>query len=125
MEATAENARTAAEDVGITYPRVVDRLRASGLQLAEIGRITGVQLRQVQHWLAGSSRPGSDTQSRLLDLHYVVEQLGEVYRPEGVDIWLHARNRALAGRRPIELLEAGEFEAVIELVEQLVHGVQD
>jgi uncharacterized protein (DUF2384 family) len=117
MEATAAEA-------GVTYPRVVELLRANGLQLAEIGRVTGVQLRQVQHWLAGTSRPASDKQSRLLDLHYIVEQLSDVYRPEGVDIWLHGRNRVLGGRRPIELLEAGDFEAVIHLVEQMTHGVQ-
>jgi uncharacterized protein (DUF2384 family) len=116
---------TAADEAGVTYPRVVDKLRANGLQLAEIGRITGVQLRQVQHWLAGTSRPASDTQSRLLDLHYIIEQLGDTYRPEGIEIWLHGRNRALGGRRPIELLETGEFEDVIQLVEQLTHGVQD
>jgi uncharacterized protein (DUF2384 family) len=114
----------AAEEAGVTYPRVVERLRANGLQLAEVGRITGVQLRQVQHWLAGSSRPAHDKQSRLLDLHYIVDQLGDVYSPEGVEIWLHGRNRALGGRRPIELLELGEFESVIQLVEALTHGAQ-
>lgn len=115
----------AASDAGITYPRVVERLRANGLQLSEISRITGVNLRQVQHWLAGTSRPASRTQSRLLDLHYIIEQLDDLYRPEGIEIWLHGRNRALKGRRPIELLEAGQFEPVIELVEQLTHGTQD
>jgi len=115
----------AARQAGVTYPRVVDSLRANGLQLAEIGRITGVQLRQVQHWLAGTSRPSNQTQSRLLDLHYIIDQLGEVYRPEGIEIWLHGRNRALGGQRPIDLLEAGDFESVVQLVEQLTHGVQD
>jgi hypothetical protein len=113
------------QQASVTYPRVVESLRVNGLQLAEIGRITGVQLRQVQHWLAGTSRPSSATQSRLLDLHYIVEQLGEVYRPEGIEIWLHGRNRALGGQRPIELLEAGDFEPVVQAVEQLTHGVQD
>lgn len=117
MEATA--------DAGVTYPKVVEALRNNGLDLNEIGRVTGVQLRQVQHWLAGTSRPSSETQGRLLDLHYVVNLLGDVYRPEGVDIWLHGRQRALRGRRPIELLEAGEFEPVITLVEQLAGGFLD
>jgi uncharacterized protein (DUF2384 family) len=116
---------SAAADAGVTYPRVVERLRSNGLQLGEIGRITGVQLRQVQHWLAGTSRPATETQSRLLDLHYVVDQLADVYVPEGVDIWLHGRNRALGSRRPIDLLESGEFEPVIQLVEQLTRSVLD
>jgi len=115
----------AAPETSATYRRVVDSLRSNGLPLAEIGRITGVQLRQVQHWLAGTSRPTNETQSRLLDLHYIVDQLADVYTPEGIEIWVHGRNRGLSGQRPIDLLEGGNFREVIELVEQLAHGVQD
>lgn len=105
-----------------TYPKIVDRLRESGVGLTEIGRATGVQLRQVQHWLAGSSKPKGDTLERLVDLNYVIERLADVYVPEGIEIWLRGRNRSLGGRRPIELLEANEFEPVINLVEQLTEG---
>ena len=112
-------------DAGVTYPKVVEALRSNGLDLTEIGRVTGVQLRQVQHWLAGTSKPSNDTQARLLDLHYVINLLTEVYRPEGVDIWLHGRQRALRGERPIDLLERGSFEPVITLVEQLAGGFLD
>jgi hypothetical protein len=108
---------------GTTYPKVVAWLRDHGLPLSDISRVTQVKVRQVQHWLAGTSKPQGESLERLVDLNYLVERLANVYQPQGIEIWLHARNRALDGRRPIDMLEAGEFEPVIGLVEQLAQGV--
>jgi hypothetical protein len=40
-----------------------------------------------------------------------VQRLRDVYEPEGVEIWLHARNR--------EFDVAGEYERVLAAVERL------
>jgi hypothetical protein len=45
-----------------------------------------------------------------------------VYKPDGVEIWLHARNPSLDGARPIDLLAVGEFERVVLAVERLITG---
>jgi hypothetical protein len=45
-----------------------------------------------------------------------------VYKPEGVDIWVHGRNRDLGGQKPIDLLHAGRFEEVLAAVERLASG---
>ena len=107
---------------GFSFPSLVEEIRHSGLTAAEIGRITGVRERQVQNWAAGSSRPASDARDRLVDIHYIVRLLKDVYRPDGVEIWLHARNPELSGRRPIDLLEEGKFEPVVEGVLRLQAG---
>jgi transcriptional regulator with XRE-family HTH domain len=107
---------------GFSYPSLVDEIRASGVTLNEIGRITGVRERQVQNWASGSSRPGAETRDRLVDVHYIVRQLREVYRPEGIEIWLHARNAELGGQRPIDRLINGEFQVVVEAVDRLAVG---
>jgi transcriptional regulator with XRE-family HTH domain len=109
-------------DAGFTYPLVVEQIRAAGLTLAEIAAATGVSERQVQHWSAGSSRPREASRDRLVDIHYLAQELVDVYRPEGVEIWLHARNRSLGGDRPIDLLARGEFQAVLAAVERLKAG---
>lgn len=109
-------------DAGYTYPLVVEQIRAAGLTLAEIASATGVSERQVQHWSAGNSRPRESARDRLVDIHYLAQQLAEVYRPEGVEIWLHARNRSLEGQRPIDLLALGEFQPVLAAVERLTSG---
>ncbi len=107
---------------GFSYPALVDEIRQCGLTSAEIGLITGVRERQVQHWAAGTSRPSGETRDRLVDIHYIVRALGNVYRPEGIEIWLHARNPELSGQRPIDLLVAGHFKPIVEAVERLKAG---
>jgi uncharacterized protein (DUF2384 family) len=107
---------------GFSFPSLVEDIRRSGITAAEIGRITGVRERQVQNWAAGSSRPASESRDRLVDVHYIVRQLLNVYRPEGVEIWIHSRNPELEGRRPIDMLIDGEFEPVVHAVLRLQSG---
>ncbi len=52
----------------------------------------------------------------------LVEQLSDVYEPQGVEIWLHSRNRGLGGERPIDLLRQRKFREVINAVERLTTG---
>lgn len=104
------------------YARLVDDLREGVLTNAELAEITGVKTRQVQHWASGAHRPQGEAKDRLLELHYVVDRLRDVYTPEGVDIWVHGRNRGLNGQKPIKLLADGEFERVLAAVERLASG---
>lgn len=104
------------------YARLVDDLRVTALTNAEVATITGVKVRQVQHWASGAHRPQGDAKDRLLELHYIVDRLRDVYKPEGVDIWIHGRNRDLGGQKPIDLLRAGRFEDVLAAVERLASG---
>ena len=116
------SAQSAAEAAGSPLYRhvVADARRA--LSLAEIGQITGVGDRAVQNWARGTSRPEGTSRDRLLELKYVIEQLSDVYTDEGIEIWLHARQRALGGRRPLDLLQEGQFETVLTVVERLAGG---
>lgn len=107
---------------GASYALVVEKIRDVGVSSAELAEIVGVGERQVQHWAAGSSRPSAASRDHLVDLYYVVDQLEEVYTPEGAEIWLHSRNRHFGGRRPIEVLRQGGFSEVINAVESLTHG---
>ncbi len=104
------------------YRHVVADARRAGLKVVEIGDITGVSERAVQNWANGTSRPEGHSRDRLLELKYVIEQLSDVYTDEGIEIWLHARQRALSGQRPVDLLRAGQFETVLQLVERLAGG---
>jgi hypothetical protein len=99
---------------------VADARRA--LTVAEIAGVTGVGARAVQKWASGSTKPEGTSRERLLELNYVIEQVGDVYDDEGVEIWLHAPQRAFGGRTPLELLRIGQFEDVIALVERLAGG---
>jgi len=107
---------------GFSFPSLVEEIRQAGLSTSEIGQITGVRERQVQNWVSGSSRPAAETRDRLVDIHYIVRALLHVYRPDGVEIWLHARNPELGGRRPVEMLVEGQFEPVVAAVQRLQSG---
>lgn len=121
--ASAASSTTARERPGDSpvYRHVVADTRRA-LTLAEIGEIVGAGERAVQKWAAGSARPEGSKRDRLLELQYVIEELSDVYKPEGVDIWLHSRQRALADRRPLDVLKAGEFQTVLQLVQRLAGG---
>lgn len=107
---------------GFSFPSLVEEIRRHGLTAAEIGEITGVRERQVQNWAAGSSRPAPEARDRLVDIHYIVRELENIYRPDGIEIRIHARNPELGGRRPIDMLIEGDFEPVVHAVERLQAG---
>jgi uncharacterized protein (DUF2384 family) len=106
----------------VLYPRIVDDIREASVTTVELAEITGVRERQVQNWASGTNRPSGEARNRLLELNYIIGLLRDVYTTEGIEIWLHGRNRDLAGRRPIDMLKSGDFEEVLQLIDQLVHG---
>ena len=105
----------------LVYTRVVADARR-GLTAGEIGGITQVSERSVHNWASGKSRPEGESRDRLLELKYVIEGLGEIYEDEGIEIWLHSRQRSLGGRSPLELLRAGRFDEVLEAVDRVAGG---
>jgi transcriptional regulator with XRE-family HTH domain len=105
----------------LVYTRVVADARR-GLTVSEIGGVTGVSERAVQNWAAGKSRPEGESRERLLELKYVIEGLADVYEDEGIEIWLHSRQRSLGGRSPLELLKDGRFTDVLDAVDRLAGG---
>jgi hypothetical protein len=104
------------------YSRIIEDLRETALTAGEVASIAGVKERQVQHWVKGTHRPTGTKRDRLLELAYIIERLRDVYKPEGVDIWIHGRNRELGGQRPIDLLQHGDFATVLNAVERLETG---
>lgn len=116
----AELAATTARTSPV-YRKVVEEARRS-LTVVEIAEVTGVQQRSVQNWAAGNTRPEGVQRDRLLELQYVIEQLGDVYDSEGIEIWLHRPQRMLQHERPIDALKEGRFTDVLAVVDHLAGG---
>lgn len=106
----------------LLYARIVEEVRDGGMSNTDVAQVVGVAERQVRNWAAGSNSPSGKNRDRLLELHYLVRQLRDVYTREGAEIWLHGRKRSLNARRPIDLLEAGEYELVLDAIERLRAG---
>lgn len=103
-----------------SYADVVRQLMTKGrLTVREVASFTGVRPREVSRWLRSESAPGARSRRRVLDTSYVLVQLAEVYRPEGVEIWLHTPNRELDGARPADLLEQGATTLVLRAIDRL------
>jgi DNA-binding transcriptional regulator YiaG len=107
----------------VLYARVVEDVRDGGLTIAELAGLVGVAERQVRNWSSSTHTPSGRNRDRLLQLHYVARLLRDVYTREGAEIWLHGRKRSLGGRRPVDLLGAGEYDEVLAAIERLRAGV--
>ena len=55
-------------------------------------------------------------------IHRIRTLLGEIYRPEGVDVWLNGAHREFGGYSPKETIERGLPGLVLAKVERLVGG---
>jgi transcriptional regulator with XRE-family HTH domain len=103
--------------------RVLERLRhEGGLQGRDIANIVAVSPATVSRWSSGKSTPDLHTQTVIAELRYVVDRLAEFYTPDETRLWLHAMHPMLDNRRAIDLINAGQTEQVLGVIEALDSG---
>jgi transcriptional regulator with XRE-family HTH domain len=103
--------------------RILDDLRdRGGLRGADIANIVDVSPPTVSRWSHGKGAPSLRTQSVISDLRYVVDRLSDFYEPDEIRLWLHASHPLLDQKRAIDLITAGQTEAVLAVVERLDSG---
>ncbi|MGH7813076.1 MAG: helix-turn-helix domain-containing protein [Candidatus Binataceae bacterium] len=109
-------------DRAVEAGQVVRRLREDcGLTQSAIATATGTSVKSVRHWERTSAiRPSND--ERLRELREIALVLKETLTPRGVSQWLSARNRILGGRRPVEVMAAGDAKAVLRAAAAYVDG---
>lgn len=107
----------------MTYLRILEEVADSGITRTELSRAVGAAERTVQTWAAGTSKPTGLRAQRLLDVQMIVRLLSDTYTREGIRIWLNSRNRNLALRRPIDLLEDGDIDTVLEEADRISGGM--
>lgn len=106
-----------------TYLRILEEVADSGITRTELSKAVGAAERTVQTWAAGTSKPTGVRAQRLLDVQLIVRFLSDTYTREGIRIWLNSRNRNLGLERPINLLENGEIDAVLEEANRISGGM--
>lgn len=103
--------------------RILDDLRdRGGLRGADIANIVDVSPPTVSRWSHGKGAPSLHTQSVISDLRYVVDRLSDFYEPDEIRLWLHASHPLLDQKRAIDLIIAGQTEAVLAVIERLDSG---
>jgi transcriptional regulator with XRE-family HTH domain len=99
---------------------VLENLKlAGGLRGADVANIAAVSPATVSRWISGKVFPHPKTQLVISDLRYVIDRLAEFYAPDETRLWLYARHRLLDGKRPIDLIQAGQAEDVLAVIESL------
>jgi hypothetical protein len=103
-----------------TVARYINELeRHGGLKGTDIANIAQVSKATVSRWANGVLKPRPHTQLVLSDLHYVVGRLQEYYSADEVRAWLYARHPQLEGERAIDLINRGDSERVLNVLDRL------
>lgn len=119
---SASVARPEQVDPANVYVRIVRDIQGASLTQAEIARLVHANTRSIQNWAAGTNKPGAAARDRLLELDYLCKRLREFLSPEATEIFWHSRSQWLDGQRPIDVLEAGEFDTVLRMVAAMGNG---
>ncbi len=102
---------------------MIDDLRSrGGLKGTDVANIAEVSQATVSRWTAGKALPHPKTQLVISDLRYVVDRLSEFYTPEETRLWLYSKHRLLDGRRAIDLINQGQADEVLSVIESLDEG---
>ena len=103
--------------------RIIDHLRHDGgLQGKDIANIVEVSPATVSRWSSGKATPDLRTQTVIADLRYVVDRLADFYTADETRLWLHASHPMLKGQRAIDLINAGDTQSVLAVIEALDSG---
>jgi putative toxin-antitoxin system antitoxin component (TIGR02293 family) len=90
---------------------------------ADVARVSGSHPRSVARWQTSSGSPRRQSEERLLELKAVVDLLRRVVRDDAARLWLRAPNPDLDYEKPLDVISAGHYDRVIDLLLAMAEGV--
>jgi transcriptional regulator with XRE-family HTH domain len=103
--------------------RIIEELKSrGGLKETDIANIASVSPATVSRWIAGKALPDPQTQLVISDLRYVVDRLSEFYAPDETRLWLYSKHRLLNGERAVDLVNQGDADKILAVIESLEEG---
>lgn len=90
---------------------------------ADVARVSGSHPRSVSRWQSSNAAPRRDAEERLLELKAVVDLLRRVVRDDAARLWLRAPNPELNYEKPLDLVSAGRYQRVVDLLLAMAEGV--
>lgn len=94
----------------------------AGVRSREIAELLDTTPQTVSRWQQGRVDPQPAKLHQLLALEWLTTQLAEFYEPGDARLWLYSPHKLLGGRRPAELIAAGDIDSVLTLIDQLRDG---
>lgn len=114
------------EAMGNTENAVATRLDEiqfkAGVTARDVAELLDTAAETISRWRKGRTEPQRPSRDRLLQLHWLVSELSELYRPDEARLWLFSQHKMLDGRRPADLISEGKAEEVLRIIEQLKDG---
>lgn len=103
--------------------KILDHLKDDGgLQGKDVANIVSVSPATVSRWSNGKATPDLKTQTVIAELRYVVDRLADFYSPDETRLWLHTKHPMLKGERAIDLINQGQTEDVLAVIDALDAG---
>jgi putative toxin-antitoxin system antitoxin component (TIGR02293 family) len=103
--------------------RIGEAVEQADLDHADLARAVDTTPRTISRWLSEQTAPRGAARERLLEVLAVLEALSGVLRPEAAHDWLYTPNPSLGHEKPIDLLRAGDFRAVLGAIDAMADGV--
>ncbi len=106
--------------MSVALARKLDEIKErAGIKSRELAQLLNTTPQTVSRWQGGRVEPQPDTLNRLLTIAWLAELLSEFYPPDEARLWLFTPNRLLQGKRPAELIQIGQLDDVLGLIDQL------
>ncbi len=96
-----------------------------GMKQRDIALLLDTNAETVSRWNQGRNYPHPRTETILLELEYLIDQLSDFYEPNEARLWMFSPQKHLKGKKPADLIKYGRIDDVKNLVNQLresVHG---
>lgn len=90
---------------------------------ADLARVSDTNPRSVARWKAEAATPRREAEERLLELRAVVDLARRVMRDDAARFWLRSPNPDLGYEKPLDLIAAGHYQRVVDLLLALAEGV--
>ena len=108
-------ANVVAEKLGLLRTR-------AAIRSVDVAQMLGTTPETVSRWNRGRAYPRPSKESLLVDLEYIVVRLSEFYSDAGTARgWLYSRHRYFGGARPVDLIQEGRIDEVLDAIQAMAN----
>jgi len=112
----------ARDDLGGGVTAVAKVLPSPLVDTGDVARVLGTTPRSVQRWAARDTAPRKEAEERLLELAVVLELAAQVLPAREARLWLRTPLAELSWSKPLDVIGAGGFRRVIEVLARPSEG---
>jgi len=88
----------------------------------DLAWVSDTNTRNVARWRAEAAAPRREAEERLLELRAVVDVARRVMRDDAARFWMRSPNPDLGYEKPLDLVAAGQYQRVLDLLLALAEG---